>query len=251
MIKLMDDVLRRNNLDLRLTHYRVIATSRDTGFVELVPDCITVHEVIERHKQIIDYLKLLSANSTSAIIDPTVGVAHEIMQNFVKSCAGYSIVAYLLGIGDRHNENILITNSGCLFHIDFGFILGADPKKSPLLPAPPPMPVTKEIVAGMGGPKTSYYTAFKIWAGEAFRVLRREANLIMALFSLMIDAVPQLSGDRAQIRHHLRHLEESFLLHMSDDRASESILWKIYESENSWFPSIADTAHRVAQQLRK
>ena len=74
------------------------------------------------------------------------------MKSYVNSCAGYCVITYLLGIGDRHKENLMIQKSGKLFHIDFGFIFGKDPK-----PLPPPMKLCKEMVEAMGGNESVHY----------------------------------------------------------------------------------------------
>lgn len=122
--------------------------------------------------------------------------------------AGYCVITYLLGIGDRHLDNVLLTTGGgpCsgnwmtrihvdfriignLFHIDFGFILGRDPK-----PFPPPMKLSREMVEAMGGASSQAYQKFKSYCFIAFNSLRKNANLILNLFSLMVNAnVPDIA----------------------------------------------------------
>lgn len=46
--------------------------------------------------------------------------------------------------------------TGHLFHIDFGFIFGNDPK-----PLPPPFRFTREMADAMGGEGHENYTRFK------------------------------------------------------------------------------------------
>ena len=90
-------------------------------------------------------------------------------------------MTWILAVGDRHLDNIMLkTDTGCLVHIDFGYIFGKEPKQNV-----PNIRVTRAMVDAMGGPTSKYYNQFKNLAGQAFNILRRHANLILALLKLM------------------------------------------------------------------
>jgi len=231
MVNLMDSLLKKVKLDLKLTPYRVLATSPDDGFVEYVPNSFTVTSILEKYdKDIRKFFSKFNARPHDL---------QRVLDTFVKSCAGYCVITYLLGIGDRHLDNVLITTSGHLFHIDFGYIFGRDPK-----PFPPPMKFCKEMVEAMGSSNSAHYRDFRKYCCLAFNILRQSAPLILNLLSLMGDAnIPDLSGD---VDKNLLKVQEKFRLDLGDEEAEAFILSIIDESVSALFPQIAERIHKWA-----
>ena len=107
-------------------------------------------------------------------------VRKDVFENYMESCASYSVITYLLGIGDRHLENLLITDDGKLFHIDFGYAMGEDPK-----PYPPPFKLNKEMINVFAG---KYRGTFIEKCVTYYLYLRKNAKVILNLMYLMIDS---------------------------------------------------------------
>lgn len=238
MFTLMDRLLRKENLDLKLTPYKVLATSTKHGFVQFI-ESLSVAEVLDKEGTILNYFKKQGPNEGAPY-----GVQPEIMDNYVKSCAGYCVVTYLLGIGDRHLDNLLLTSSGKLFHVDFGYILGRDPK-----PLPPPMKLSKEMVEAMGGTMSDHFKDFKQHCYTAFLALRRSANLILNLFSLMVDAnIPDIALEPDKT---VKKVQDKFVLHLTDEEAVAYLQSLIDESVSAMMAALVEQIHKMAQYWRK
>ncbi|CAI7993963.1 Phosphatidylinositol 4,5-bisphosphate 3-kinase catalytic subunit gamma isoform [Geodia barretti] len=116
------------------------------------------------------------------------------VKKFTHSCAGYSVATYVLGIGDRHNDNIMVTTSGNLFHIDFGHFLGNIKYYMGFKREWAPFVLTPDFVYVMGGEEGGMFETYKNLCCRAFLTLRRNADLIINLFSLMRSTgIPELT----------------------------------------------------------
>ena len=88
------------------------------------------------------------------------------MDNYIRSCAGYCTATYLLGIGDRHLENLMIDNNGLFFHIDFGYIFGREPPVKGALASK--IRITSTMISAMEGFGSQYYKKFEEFFVKSF-----------------------------------------------------------------------------------
>ncbi|THH27396.1 hypothetical protein EUX98_g6791 [Antrodiella citrinella] len=252
LFTLMDRLLRKENLDLKLTPYDVLATGPLQGMAQFIPSK-SIAAIVSENGTLLNYLR---ANNPDEGSVGTFGVEPSVIDTFVRSCgeyiaqvligmllmfdaAGYCVVTYLLGVGDRHLDNLLLAPDGHFFHVDFGYILGRDPK-----PLAPPVKVCKEMVDAMGGVQSVHYARFKNFCFTAFTILRKSANLILNLVTLMVDAnIPH-------IKHRDVHEQVlgKFCLDLTEEQAIEH--FEKLLNDISPFTAVLDRMHDWAQYWR-
>lgn len=223
MIHMMNRLFLKNNLDLNLIYYKVIATSSRDGFVEYVQGSFSLSKILKEYSDIRVFFKKYNSD----------------VDKFIKSCAGYTIMTYILGIGDRHLDNIMVKTSGELFHIDFGYMFGRDPK-----PFKAEMRITKEMIVGMGGPKSSGFFKFRNYCWKAFQILRKNYFRIMNMLKIMTDSnIPDLSVNQESSAA-IQYISKRFQVQMTDDKAEMWLYETINQSANALGPIIMEFFHR-------
>ena len=187
-----------------------------------------------------DFLRSVAYNGD----DPYL-IAREVMDTYVKSCAGYCVLTYILGVGDRHLDNLLLNQSGHFFHCDYSFILGNDPKKYL------PMRITEDMVNGMGGPESDNYAKFLSLAGVVFVTLRRHGNVrvLLSLVRLMVpSALPDVSFSQ-NADQVLQALRDRLRLDLSDTDAIAYMERLIENSIASKMWLAVDAIHRLGKRF--
>ncbi|KAK0669580.1 kinase-like domain-containing protein [Cercophora samala] len=239
IITLMDNLLLKENLDLKLSPYKILATSTSAGLSQFVPS-MTFQGIASKYRAnpAQAYLKQNNPDAQGPF-----GMRKESLDTFVRSCAGYCVITYILGVGDRHLDNLLLAPDGHFFHADFGYILGRDPK-----PFAPAMKLSKEMVDCMGGSNSEYYRQFKQYCFLSYSALRKNSNLILNLFSLMVDAnIPdiKLEPDKAVLK-----VKERFHLELSEEDAIRHLERIMDDNLNALVPVVIDKLHELVQAFR-
>jgi hypothetical protein len=172
IINLIEQIVKREEgIDLDIIKYNILPTGPKSGLIEIVNNSDTIYHIQENLKStILNYI--MEDNDKMSV--------KELRTRFIKSTAAYCVITYLLGIGDRHLDNIMINKDGRLFHIDFGYILGMDPVFNN-----PGIRITENIVDALGGFSSKYYIEFQELATIIYNCLRRNIDVFMHLLFLI------------------------------------------------------------------
>lgn len=236
IIKLIDLILKREEgLDLNILTYNIHPINHQSGIIEFVPDCNTIYDIKEKMKfSILNYIIENNKNET----------IKSIQDKFMKSCSAYCVITFLLGIGDRHLENIMITKDGKLFHIDYSYILGFDAK-----PMTPRMRITPDMVDTLGGENSECYDEFKKTCYVVYNCLRRHINLFINMLSLLSDISPEIENRKPFTRELIkRELLKRFIPGENNKQAELQLYNYIDSSSKDYKYAISDIIHYYSQE---
>lgn len=163
---------------LWLKPYRIVSTGPSAGFVETLPNTLSI-DAIKKTNGFISlpkYFETLYGGSAQRL--------HTARMNYVSSLAAYSLVTYILNIKDRHNGNILLDSDGHIIHIDFGFLLGIAPGGSFSVETAP-FKLTQEMLEVFGGLDSVYFSIFVKAFTTGFLALRSKSSAIITSIEVM------------------------------------------------------------------
>jgi phosphatidylinositol 3-kinase len=226
LIKITDNLLKKENMEIPIITYEIIPINKSTGIIEIVENCSSLFEVTNTTSL---NTFLIKHNQ-----DKQIGNLND---TYMKSLAYWTIITYLFGIGDRHLENIMITNNGIIFHIDFSFILGQEAKI--LVPY---IRMSEQLIEVMGG-RDAKYNEFKNLCSKIFLCLRKYYIQFAELFLLLLQfqiPIEYFNFDHSYIEN---QIITRFLPGLSDKEAVNIIDDLIENSCDTFGQKMSDYLH--------
>uniref|UniRef100_A0A8C2UTR0 phosphatidylinositol-4,5-bisphosphate 3-kinase n=1 Tax=Chinchilla lanigera TaxID=34839 RepID=A0A8C2UTR0_CHILA len=251
ILRLMDSLWKEAGLDLRMLPYGCLATGDRSGLIEVVSTSETIADIQLNSSNVAAaaafnkdaLLNWLKEYNSGDDLDRAI-------EEFTLSCAGYCVASYVLGIGDRHSDNIMVKKTGQLFHIDFGHILGNFKSKFGIKRERVPFILTYDFIhviqQGKTG-NTEKFGRFRQCCEDAYLILRRHGNLFITLFALMLTAgLPELTSVKD-----IQYLKDSLALGKTDEEALKQFKQKFDEAlRESWTTKVNWMAHTVRRDYR-
>ena len=126
-----------------------------------------------------------------------------------------------------------------IFNIDFGYILGKDPK---LLA--PEFRITGEMIDAMGGIKSKYYDDFKNYCFKAYNCLRNHTNIFSVMLSLLYTLKPPIDNFVLNNKYVKSEIVKRFIPGEQYNEAAIHFKYKINTNSNTYSGNIIDYFHK-------
>lgn len=190
--------------------YLVVPTGVKQGCVQFVSDSISV----ERY----DWQKKVLFHSFNK----------DEINRLICTAAGGFIGSFILGIRDRHRDNMMIKEDGTFFHIDFGYVFNKETWFDANRFAIPTE--VKQILQDR-------WQRFINLCGNAYVILRRNDGLIIHLCTKLFSGIFPEEVIRAT-------LVSAFQLHLSEEDACRNIKEMVQSGEASNKKKVKDLWHK-------
>uniref|UniRef100_A0A8D3AYU8 Phosphatidylinositol 4-kinase beta n=1 Tax=Scophthalmus maximus TaxID=52904 RepID=A0A8D3AYU8_SCOMX len=223
-------IWQQERVPLWIKPYKILVMSSDSGMIEPVLNAVSLHQVRKQSQMsLLDYfLQEHGSFTTEEFLTA--------QRKFVQSCAGYSLICYLLQVKDRHNGNILLDSEGHIIHIDFGFILSSSPRNLGFETSA--FKLTSEFVDVMGGLDGDMFIYYKMLMLQGLIAARKHMEKVLQIVEIMQQGshLPCFHGSSTirglKERFHMSLTEEQLQLLVEQlvDGSMRSITTKLYDS---------------------
>lgn len=212
--------------------YKIYMITNDIGIIEYVENSITLRKISLNNYTLQNYI--LDNNPDDTIAN--------IKDRFSKSLAISSCLSYILGLGDRHLDNIMVNKYGLLFHIDYGYLM-----ENPItnILGAPVIRVTNEMIDFLGGSNSIYYNNFKNYIISVFDIVRLYNNLILMYYhALGFENIIKWEEFKKKISNR-------FLNGISSKDVEIKLISEIETSTNSYSGVFIDLCHHYSDKIKK
>ncbi|KAG7663890.1 uncharacterized protein J8A68_002578 [[Candida] subhashii] len=237
-----------NKRNLRIRTYNAIPLGPRSGIIEFVPNSIALMDILKPYHEPRDQLSYDTARQMMKMCqtrDKSIRI-HEYQKicskvkpvlrlffeetfltpdswfesriRYTHGVGTTSIVGYILGLGDRHCNNILLDkHSGEPIHIDLG--VAFDQGKNLPIPETVPFRLSRDIVDGFG--VTGVEGVFKKSCEHTFRVLKKNKDHIISILDVL-RWDPLYSWSLSPIRKKRLQQEETAVGMLPEEDGSEA-----------------------------
>ena len=239
----MQTIWFENGLKVKMSLYKILCTGNMQGMLEMVTNAETLAQIHVKESSAIKQIFLKSVLKNWLIKNLQNVSMEEAIENFKLSNVAYCLATFVLGIGDRHNDNIMMKTNGELFHIDFGHFLGHFKYKMGIKRERAPFVFTRQFQAVLGDDNSKNFIEFKNKLIRGYIILRNNKEAIVTLLKILLcTGIPELNEKS------LRFLEGSLSMRRKDNEAITFMEKQLSDSLNSVSTKLNFAIHIIANK---